>query len=111
MGLDIVFNSFESFEVSRLCLLYDVGGKFIIILITMECNGCGAELCGAMKTFDEVHLSVDSVIVSMVRRNIFAMANWAADVVIVVILESLVVWIIDGVVALTVDSVEGGVDK
>ena len=61
-----------------------------------------------METFDGVHLSVDSVIVSMVRRNIFAMANWAADVVIVGILESVVVWIIDGVVA---DSVESCVDE
>ena len=87
---------------------YDAGGNFIIILITRVCNGCGAELCGAMKTFDEVHLSVDSVIFSMVRRNIFAMANWAADVVIVGILDSVVVWIIDGVVA---DSVKGCVDE
>ena len=47
LGLDIVFNSFESFELSRLCLFYVVGIKFIAIWITIDYNCCGAELPGA----------------------------------------------------------------
>ena len=63
LGLDIVFNSFESFELSRLCLLCVVGTKFIVILLTMKYSCCGAGLLGAVKTLDEVRLSIVSVIV------------------------------------------------
>ena len=60
--------------------LYVVGAKLMVILITMEYKRCGAELSGAetmsqVKTFDEVCLSVDLVIVSMVRRSVYPVFN------------------------------------
>ena len=54
----------------------------MVICITMEYNCCGAELSGAetvsqVKTFDEVCLSVavDLVIVAMLRRSVYPIAN------------------------------------
>ena len=80
LGLDIDFNSVESFELLRLCLFYIVGTKFIVVLITMEYNCCGAEVSGAetmseVKRFDGVCHSVDSVIVAVVRRSVSPMVN------------------------------------